>query len=297
MAVLPGVPGIEARIVVNGKPAQEWPMKDKTKRPVDAKDSKAPITANYVESASQCRFAIRLTLGAGLMAPSSSYKLPEATDVIGFRVTIDGVYFATFGVDLTDHSPYDFEYAIVKMPNGTLERKYPVFSNIVSVEEADSDKIKADMARVQNMGTIHIVAYAMRETTEAMEYSGQPDSLPGMELAHKATILHGPGLTHGTTYKNEPVNEADRQSPHPFSVSLATLGEFLFRYGANRKSITQNYWASLLNSTGLVEGKNGFELPETLPFEPGPRLLTQRKYNETKMANGTPLLDLTGDDD
>lgn len=73
------------------------------------------------------------------------------------------------------------------------------YTNLISVEDRDNDKTEADMFRVKTMGTIRLTVCAVTsEKSVTYEVTALP-MRPEMELAHKATILHGQGLTHGTT--------------------------------------------------------------------------------------------------
>ncbi|KAF5577929.1 hypothetical protein FPCIR_11836 [Fusarium pseudocircinatum] len=95
---------------------------------------------------------------------------------------------------------------------------------------------------------------------------------PDMEMAYKATILHGEGLTHGTTYKDEDIEDSDSQRVAYSPRLLGRLGNFIFRYSAN--------------PPGKVKKS-----------EPESCIPTKRKYEEVKMPDSRSVLDLTGDDD
>ncbi|KAF4446944.1 hypothetical protein F53441_9491 [Fusarium austroafricanum] len=277
MAILPGVPGIEVAVIVGDMPAREWLLN--TKQHHDAEQYHTPVTTSYIESKSEHRFAICVSINTEHMLPLINYQLPEGTDFIGFNVTIDGVFFGNFGAELDIRSPITFSYLPVKTPNGGMGQQYPVFANIVTVEEADSQKVKDDKARAQNMGIIHIRVYALK-LTEGVKECPDPIHNPlDMELAHKATITYGAELTHRTRYEMESADneEAKRQTAN----GLGLLGEFVFRYTSQRP----------------IEGENGFEIPEPLTSESTPLPLPCCHYPETQMANGAPLVDITGDDE
>ncbi|PNP78564.1 hypothetical protein FNYG_08112 [Fusarium nygamai] len=282
MAVLPGVPGIDVRIVVNGLPTEEWPFGENKKRKVDeedvktnehelghvgSKDPQLPTSSNYIQSKSGCQFWVRATLSDDF----ETGKLPPEADGIAFHIYIDGVIFGTGFIPLGTRLTRNWGCAFVKSDDGTMKRQYPVFSDIVSVEDTDNYKIRADMARVKEMGTIHIWVSAVKLNQPGILAARTRDR-PDMEMAYKATILHGEGLTHGTTYKDEDIKDSDNQRAAYSPSLLGRLGNFIFRYSAN--------------PPGKV--KKG---------EPESCIPTKRKYEEGKMPDGRSVLDLTGDDD
>ncbi|KAF5715709.1 hypothetical protein FMUND_6718 [Fusarium mundagurra] len=284
MAVLPGVPGIEVRIVVNGLPTEEWPFEDNKKREVDeedvktnehelghvgSKDPQLPTSRNYIRSKSGCQFGVRTTLSDDF----ETKNLPSGADGIVLCIHIDGVIFDSSLIPLGSRRTQNWLYALIKSDDGTMKRKYPVFSDIVSVEDPDNDKIKADMARVKQMGNIRIRVLAVKMNEPGI-FAAETRDRPDMEIAYKATILHGQGLTHGTTYKDEDTDESDCQrSTAAYSPTvLGQLGTFIFRYSANPPRNV----------------KKG---------EPESCVPIKRKYEEVKMPDGRYVLDLTGDDD
>ncbi|KAF5614108.1 hypothetical protein F25303_14154 [Fusarium sp. NRRL 25303] len=81
MAVLPGVPGIEVRILVNGLPTEEWPLEgsitteasegdiktDEHKAsPAGSEDTPLPTRHSYIVSKSGYRFGVSLALSPDL---------------------------------------------------------------------------------------------------------------------------------------------------------------------------------------------------------------------------------------
>ncbi|KLO82019.1 Uncharacterized protein LW93_4891 [Fusarium fujikuroi] len=207
MAVLPGVPGIEVRILVNGLPTEEWPFKGNITReasegdiktdehkagPPGMEDARLPTRHSYIVSKSGCRFGVSLTLSSDLKTSS----LPAMTGGIGIEIHIDGTFYSRFLVDLQNHEPQKRNYrpqiwnsARVKTQDGIIKREYPVFSDILSVEDRDNDKTEADMVRVKTMGTILL------------------------------------------QFKNEDTDETDRKRPG--GTILRYLGEFIYKYGAH----------------------------------------------------------------
>ncbi|KAF5684394.1 hypothetical protein FDENT_6743 [Fusarium denticulatum] len=282
MAVLPGVPGIDVRIVVNGLPTEEWPFEENKKREVGKEDVKTnehklghvrsegpqlPTSSNYIQSKSGCQFWVRATLSNDF----ESSNLPAGADGITFQIYIDGVVFGTGSIPLGTRMTRNWDCAFVKSDHGTMKLRYPVFSDIVSVEDTDNDKIRADMARVKEMGTIHIWVSAVKMNQPSILAAKARDR-PDMEMAYKATILHGEGLTHGTTYKDEDIEDSNSQRAAYLTSLLGRLGNFIFRYSANPPR----------------KGKKG---------EPESCIPAKRKYEEVKMLDGRSVLNLTGDDD
>ncbi|KAF5529801.1 hypothetical protein FMEXI_13919 [Fusarium mexicanum] len=288
MAVLPGVPGIEVRIVVDGLPTQEWPFEENKKREVSDKDVKAdehkvgsvaskdahlPTTHNYIVSKTGCHFGVSLALSPDLKTSS----LPATTDAIGIHIHIDGTFFDRFLVGFEhlkpqkwNYMPPTWDFKLVKTEDGTTKRECPVFSDIVSVEDPDGDKTEADMARVKTMGTIRLTVWAAKRGEAGSYEVTETPKRSEMELAHKATILHGEGLTHGTTFKDGDIDESDRQRFE--ATVLKKLGEFIYKYSAHSP-----------------EEAKKLEMDSSVP--------SKRKYEEVKMPDGRCVLDLTGDDD
>ncbi|KAF5611757.1 uncharacterized protein FTJAE_14162 [Fusarium tjaetaba] len=265
MAVLPGVPGIDVRIVVNGVPTEEWPFEENKKREVDEEDAKAneqklghvrsedpqlPTSSNYIQSKSGCRFWVRATLSDDF----ETSKMPPGADGIAFQIYIDGVIFGT-GFSLGTRSTRNWDCAFVKSDDGIMKRHYPVFSDFVSVEDTDNDKINADMARVREMGTIHIWVLTVK-LNQPRTLTAQTRDRPDMEMAYKA----------------EDIEDSDSRMAAYLPSLLGRLGNFIFRYSAN--------------PPGKV--KKG---------EPELCIPIKRKYEEVKMPDGRSVLDLTGDDD
>ncbi|KAF5637187.1 hypothetical protein F52700_4924 [Fusarium sp. NRRL 52700] len=288
MAVLPGVPGIEVRIIVDRVPTQEWPFEGSTKGevkkedietgekkvdPAGSDDARLPTSHNYIVSKSGCRFGVSLTMTPDLEISS----LPTTTNAIGIYVHIDGPFFARFLVDLERYKPQrctrkalKMEYTLVITEDGTIKREYPVLSDIISVEDLDSDKTKEDMAGVKTMGIIRVTVLAVK-TEDLGTYAVTKSPMrPEMELAHKATILHGEGLTHGTTFTKEDIDDTDSQRDG--GTILRELCEFIYKYSAHSPEDTKNH-----------------ELDSSVP--------PKRKYEEMKMPDARSVLDLTGDDD
>ncbi|KAF5531112.1 hypothetical protein FNAPI_13384 [Fusarium napiforme] len=242
MAVLPGVPGINVRIVVNGLPTEEWPFEENKKREADedakanehklghvgSEDPQLPTSSNYIQSKSGCRFWVRATLSDDF----EHSNMPPGADGIAFQIYIDGEIFGTGSIPLGTRLTRNWDCAFVKSDDGMMKRHYPVFSDIVSVEDTDNDKINADMARVREMGTIHIWVLAVK-LNQPRTLAAQTRDRPDMEMAYKATILHGDGLTHGTTYKVEDIEDSDSQMAAYSPSLLGRLGNFVFRYSAN----------------------------------------------------------------
>ncbi|RKL26950.1 hypothetical protein BFJ72_g13472 [Fusarium proliferatum] len=288
MAVLPGVPGIEVRILVNGLPTEEWPFKGNITReaseediktdepkagPEGSEDAHLPTRHSYIVSKSGCRFGVSLTLSPDLKTSS----LPAMTGGIGIEIHIDGTFYNRFLVDLQTHEPKLWNYrpqiwdsARVRTQDGTIKREYPVFSDILSVEDRDNDKTEADMVRVKTMGTIRLTVCAVKSEKSVTYEVTTPPMQTEMELAHKATILHGQGLTHGTTFENEDTDDTGRKRPG--GTILRYLGEFVYKYGAHSPE----------------------ELKE---LELASSAQAKMKYEEVKMPDGRSLIDLTGDDD
>ncbi|CVL13820.1 uncharacterized protein FPRN_15032 [Fusarium proliferatum] len=186
MAVLPGVPGIEVRILVNGLPTEEWPFEgnitteasegdiktDEHKAsPAGLEDAPLPTRHSYIVSKSGCRFGVSLALSPDLKTSS----LPAMTGGIGIEIYIDGTFYNRFPID--DH---------------------------------DNDKIEADMACVKTMGTIRLTVCAITAEKSVVYEVTETPMRPARELAHKTTILHGQGFTRGTTWvENEDTDGTD----------------------------------------------------------------------------------------
>ncbi|CZR49472.1 uncharacterized protein FPRO_15832 [Fusarium proliferatum ET1] len=284
MAVLPGVPSIEVRILVNGLPTEEWPFqgniareasegdikKDEHKAgPAGSEDAPLPTRHSYIVSKSGCRFGDSLTSSSDLKTSS----LPAMTGGIGIEIHIDGTFYSRFLVDLQNHETQKWNYAHVKTQDGTIKREYPVFSDILSglyIEDRDNDNTKADMVRVKTMGTIRLTVCAVASEKSVIYEVTTPPMRPEMELAHKATIIHGQGLTHGTTFKNENTDGTNRKRPG--GTILRYLGEFVYRYSAHPPKEAKKH-----------------ELDSSVP--------AKLKYEEVKMPDGRSLVDLTGDDE
>ncbi|KAF5976823.1 hypothetical protein FBULB1_6777 [Fusarium bulbicola] len=139
----------------------------------------------------------------------------------------------------------------------------------LSVEDPDSDKNEADMARAKTMGIIRLTVWAARRKESGTYEVTETPKPSEMELTHKATILHGEG-SNGSRFKDENIDESDRQRFE--ATVLKKLGEFIYKYSAHPP-----------------EEANKHELDSSV--------LSKRKYQEVKMPDGTSVLDLTGDDD
>ncbi|KAF5703405.1 hypothetical protein FGLOB1_9100 [Fusarium globosum] len=288
MAVLPGVPGTEVRILVNGLLTEEWPFEGNITReaseediktdehkagPPGSEDARLPTRNSYIVSKSGCRFGVSVTLTPDLKTSS----LPDKTVDIGIEIHIDGTFCDRFLVDLQSHEPQKRNYrpqiwdsAPVRTQGGTIKREYLILSEILSVEDRDNDKTEADMFRVKTMGTIRLTVCAVTsEKSVTYEVTALP-MRPEMELAHKATILHGQGLTHGTTFKNEDTGESD--SKRSGGKILRNLGEFVYKYSSRAPEEARKY-----ETDSSVQAKT--------------------KYGEVKMPDGRSLVDLIGDDD
>ncbi|CVL07090.1 uncharacterized protein FMAN_15258 [Fusarium mangiferae] len=121
-------------------------------------------------------------------------SLPDMTGGIGIEIYIEGTFYNRFLVDLQNHETQKWNSTRVKTQDGTTKREYPVFSDILSVEDRDNDKTEADMGRVQTMGTIRLTVCAV-------------------------------------TFNNEDTDDTDRKRPG--GTILRYLCEFVYKYGAH----------------------------------------------------------------
>ncbi|KAF4449962.1 hypothetical protein F53441_6881 [Fusarium austroafricanum] len=285
MAILPALPGVEVRVVVGGEPAREWPMPYDPEALWNSEHPEVPRTINYIESMSGSRFSVTASLysGHGISDPAPAHAnqaFPEGTDMVAFRVTIDGVFFHSFGIYINETDTKVFGDRYFRMPNGNIRKQFPVFSNIITTEEASRAAIEADTARIRTLGKIDIVVSAIQVTGEMpnIAYPNDSAASPDMEVAMKVHNLYAQHLTHATQYEEEPQDGTPGLKTYN---KLATLGEFQFQYSSHRP----------------VVGRNGFTLAEPMPAVESTNLLPQHHYPEEEMADGTPMVDLTGNDE
>ncbi|KAF4954220.1 hypothetical protein FGADI_5433 [Fusarium gaditjirri] len=272
MAIIKAVPHFEVQVKVGDSVANEWPM------PADDTNvSETPSISKYIESETGARISIQLSQYPG-------YTLPEGADRLGIKIYVDGEQWETLEMKIQKHGCTEtLGERIFRMHDGEYIKQYPIFSNIISDEEADLARVEADKLLIKKLGKIEVVLSAFRargfcDPDEGFDNIGH---VSNSEVSHKAMITSGEHLSHRIC--PEDVHIEEEYIPYPVldCVFVEDIAKYHFQYSSHRPMI----------------GERGFALPAALSPLGTPRLLPQHRYPETQQPGGIPCIDLTQDED
>ena len=194
MAIIKGVPGIEAVVLVNGTKAQEY----------EGVMSKHEV-GRFIESVDDAEFAVRILV-------NGEYEFQKDGDNgLGIQVFVDGKYMCS----RTWHKNRPGDYILLKgskkqkESGGTTLLPFK-FTEIKTVDgkgedlEYERDLVAQQIENTKSTGEITVFFNRVKINNKPkpglLSNGGKTDTIPHSELLLKANVGDERQLTHGTGY-------------------------------------------------------------------------------------------------
>ncbi|KIL83904.1 hypothetical protein FAVG1_12881 [Fusarium avenaceum] len=244
MAILPNVPGVSVRIIVNDEPAEEFTPPVGSALNSDIGSLRFPKVHRYIESQDGQSYSIEVSF-------DPKFRPGEGYDAVNIKITIDGNGFLRRRLSLYQvQQPGGFvcQNPTVRQhgDDGIKRDMQLCFSDLSTVEEADIETVQRDRERLRPVGSIQVSIFGVQiitvdpvqvlSTTQtastAQTVSLEQDT--STEVALKAVILDGRDLTHSTTFKciktTAPSERPSDSRQSNTSTKDRLVGDFHFHY-------------------------------------------------------------------
>ncbi|KAM3067561.1 hypothetical protein ACMFMF_009560 [Clarireedia jacksonii] len=231
MAIIDKLPGIKVTVTVNGEDLQEYPDEDGP-QDVQYKKTTAPpgfSSSKFIECVSDEEFTIALEVGP-------PFKLDPRYEALLFEVDIDGISIACLAFEREAIQYYPRRAHIsesIRRINKTQRAVSKLkFMQIKKVDDAESDRIKADTKLIDNLGEILVSVFGFtRGGVRALSSRNSPAKSLVREVAEKA--LKGKTVSHGVSFgaeviKNSP-SHSKRQRIYPDGSIAIAIFKFKYR--------------------------------------------------------------------
>lgn len=151
MAVIDGIPGLEAWVCVNGKRAKEYDPDN------DVEEVNPSMTTKYIESVRGASFSLHFKV-------NRTYKLSSKDYVLGVYYKLDGVKeWSTVSKRNEENSVH---YRRSFDARGREIRERFQFGDIKTVETLEKRRVAEDRAIASKLGVIQIEVYRWIQTRE-----------------------------------------------------------------------------------------------------------------------------------
>lgn len=151
MAVIDGIPGLEAWVCVNGKRAKEYDPDN------DVEEVNPSMTTKYIESVSGASFSLHFKV-------NRTYKLSYKDYVLGVEYKLDGVREWSTVSKRSEENSVDYRESFDARGREIRERFQ--FGDIKTVETLEKKRVAEDRAIASKLGVIQIEVYRWIQTRE-----------------------------------------------------------------------------------------------------------------------------------
>ncbi|KAI0016620.1 hypothetical protein F4780DRAFT_669012 [Xylariomycetidae sp. FL0641] len=226
MAILPGIPGIEVSVSIEGQQAAEYPTSGKPEH-LGTRGLSSSVS-KLIECKAGEQFTINLKV-------SDRYEWGLKSHGLNLAAFVDGEWVKgeLCREHSTRHAPWErtISYRIVKSPSspsGFASQSFR-FLNLRYVNNATDRRARQDRDRAKYLGSIEVKVYRMVESSGRTTYSPPYDRQERLTLATQS--IEGKPPSHVTWFTEpQPVTQPKYLKCHTLQEDKGPIGVYRFLY-------------------------------------------------------------------